>query len=284
MAAGLGVASPLFGGDGRPLVEPGSFFVDGNYALRVNSWCSLAGVVLTVRSRFLSSETGVLVDSVDPHTPNSNRTIATVDIPLAAGFPLNVMVFASSGAPLNGQCFVQVLIVRGRGAAATPIAVVLQGYVTATKMLGWPGSPIVDSTAGQGFLRSVAGTTPGAGVDITETVPSGARWGPISFQALLVTSVTVASRTPILRVDDGVNIFGNVPVGVLIAASTTINNSWAQGVNRFTEIQANTEAAPMPTNIILLAASRIRTATVNLQAGDQWSQVQYLVQEWLEAN
>lgn len=284
MAGAIGVSSSFVGGDGRPLLEPGALFVDGNYALRLNAWCSVAGVTLALRSRFLRSHDGELVDSGDTLAVTGNRVITTTDVQLGAGFPLNAEVFALAGTPTIGQCFAQVQIVRGRGPAAVPLATVLQGYVSATQALSWPGSPIVDSLSGAGALRSIAIAQPAPGAEVTQLVPAGARWQVISLIGQLNTSAAAANRFPSAFLSDGAQRYVEAITNVILAASLSGAYCWMSGFGGVVT-QATTPArttAGLPNPSLMLANFQLGTLTGNIQAADQWVNAECVVREWLD--
>jgi|SRR6266853_1226735 len=270
--------------DTRSLLNPSLLFVDGNYALRLNAWCSVAGVTLGLRSRFMRAADGEVVDSADQLIPTGNRVLTTTDVSLSIGWPLTIELFALAGTPTIGQCFVQVQIVRGRGAASTVFATILQGYITATNNLAWPGSPLEKALDGAGALRSIAGTNPGAGAEITETVPAGARWTLHSFRTRLTASATVANRFPRLTLDDG----GAVPYAELSPLATALTAGqaapyvWGEGLPTING-QVIFQAA-LPNDNRLGPAHRIKTVTTGIQVGDVYDQIQYLVREWLTAD
>jgi len=278
----IGVSSPLFGGDGRPSVEPGAFLVTGEDNLRINSWNSLAGVVLTITIRFLDTN-GEIIPYVYTHTPNTNRTKATTDFPLGVGFPLNVQIVASSGTPVVGQTFVQAQIIRGLGGATQALSTLLQGYVTAVQAVSWPGSPIVSSTATEGVIRSIAGTTPAAAAEISETVPTLARWELISFHFVFSADANVFTRHIKFLIDDGANTFFREADAVAVTAGQTHRVTAAQGVTRLLNDQPDGWVYSLPVDVQLSAGYRIGTATDTLQAADQFSSIRYLVRERLEA-
>jgi hypothetical protein len=194
------VGQPSIFGGARLLPSPSQFFLTGEDKLRVVSANSLVGVSLKVQWR-TATLAGDVVPSSQDHTPNSDRTVNRQDYELGSGSLLNVTVFASAGAPLSGQTFVIVQLVRGDGPAAIVLGTLLAGYVTAVQALGFPGSPIASSTDGHGAIRTIIGTSPAAGVECAEVVPTGARWELVSFVATIVTSATVITRVPELYVD-----------------------------------------------------------------------------------
>lgn len=270
----LGAARP------RPaLVDAAALYVTGEDHLRLTSFNGLAAVELVVEGRFVECA-GRLVPFSERHVPNTDRTAASSLYTLGEGWLCNVQVRASVAAPLQGQTFVVVELVRGRTGAIQPLTCVLQGYVTSTHRLAWPGSPIASSVDGAGVLRSITGTDPAAGVEISETVPAGARWRLLSLHTHLVTSATVANREVVFVFDDGATGYAEVPAGASQAATLTRQYSLTRGVQRFAVATSDVLSVPAP-DILLPAGHRIRTATANLQAGDDFTAPQLLVEEWI---
>jgi hypothetical protein len=95
-------------------------------------------------------------------------------IALAAGFVLDLTVRVD-GRAAHGQTYVILELVRGLDGPLTLVGTFASGYVTASQGVGWPGSPIISSTDGEPAVRYVQGTDPRP-AEITETVPTGARW------------------------------------------------------------------------------------------------------------
>jgi hypothetical protein len=159
----------------RVVVSPYPFGISDGDSLRITTVCSQPGVVLEIHTRRFYKQTGVTIDRL-VHAPNSDRTVKTDDYPLAAGFVTNVTVFAASGSPLIGQCYVKLQLLRGIGAGAFVMGTLLGNVVTQTHAAGWPGSPIVSPLEVEPYVRFIVGTKPGAGAEITEMCPTNARW------------------------------------------------------------------------------------------------------------
>lgn len=281
--ASIGVAAQALGQNGRPLVEPGSFFVDGSYGLRINSWNSLAGVTVTVRMRFLGSD-GRIRDNEWTHTPNTNRTKATSDFPLGVGFPLNITAFASAGAPLFGQTFVQVQLISGLGGATTLLATLLQDYLTAQQALAYPGSPIRSSLDGQGAVRYITGTAPAAGAQISEAVPTGARWEILAFTMGLTTNGAAGNRQVMLQITNGaLNFMTAIANGQIGPGTTALAISFGPAGNSLTDVLLQFFTGSIPVGIKLIGGAIIATGTDNFNAADQFTAPHYIVKEWLEA-
>jgi len=121
-----------------------------------------------------------LVGNVQPlltnlQGPATGAKPAIVPIQLAEGFLLSAVAFGTT--VQRGQCWVQFMVVRQQAAAADVVAeVMLQGYVSTTDTIAWPGSPIVSSLEGPGALLTYAGGGGGLATPVTITVPPGVRW------------------------------------------------------------------------------------------------------------
>jgi hypothetical protein len=255
-------------------------YCTGDEFLRMTSFGSVASVALALRTRFLRTD-GYPVASSERHVPASDRTSVTTDFHLVDGWLLGCEVHAVAGTPRRGQVFVVVDLVRGSSATPDVLQTLLQGYVTDTSRLAWPGSPIRSSIEGPGVLRSIAGANPAAGANIVETVPTNARWRLHAIQFSLVTAIAAANREVALTFDDGATVFARVPSGFTHVASTTIVYSAFHHAPRNTAAQDTTKNFPLP-RIDLQGGFRFNTVTTNLQAADDYGAPQYLVEEWIE--
>ncbi len=131
-----------------------------------------------------------------------------------------------------------------------------------------------------GRIRSITGTDPAAGAEISETVPERRRWRILAFRFSLVTDDPVADRIVHLLLDDGTNIFADVCVTTAHQASVTK----VYNFSNFGSTQLN------PTNCLyiplpplpLSPGFRIRTVTDLLEVTDDFSAPQLLVEEWID--
>lgn len=269
-----------------PYSELGSLFaspwylrVDDN--LRITSYNALAAVVLEIRYRMVDCA-GAIQATGEKQTPNTDRTAKASIVPTPEGWLLGGEVFVSAAAPLLGQTYVVVEIVRGLGASALPLETIARGYVTAKQPLRFPALSLQDSLDGAGALRSIIGATPGAGAEVSETVPTGARWDLLAFRVRLVTAVAAANRFVELLLDDGGAIpYARLyPVAAAQIASTTFDYTFGHGLPN--TAGQSSYMGPLPNDLRLGAGHRIRTTTTGIQGADQFSQVQYLVREWIE--
>lgn len=178
--------------------------------------------------------------------------------------------------------FAQALIIRDQntGTGQNIYGTIWQGFVQTSSGNGWPGTPSKELTDGPGNIRTIVGTVPAAGADITETVPFFRRWTLLSLQANLTTAVAAANRQVVAVYDNGVpNNFFIGPSYFSQAASLLESYSFFPGLISIAALNANNPLGallPMP----LRGGYRIRTSTLNIQAADQWSAPNYTFLEW----
>jgi len=270
----------VYGGQ-RIIASPFQFSTTDDDNLQIVSANSLAGVALTIQGRRLNEKGSIEAFSF-LHIPTSDRVSRTENYKIGGGALLNLVVFASSGAPKIGQTYVSARIIRGLSAATIVLGGLLGGYVTAAQPLAYPGSPIQGSIEGGGVIRSIVGTDPAATTEASETVPTGARWQLLSWSIQFATSATPADRLVRLQLDDGTTPYADVPAPAVQAASNTWRYIFAQGISLTSIANAPNLIQAAPLDLPLLAGHRLRTATTTMQAGDNYSAPTFSVREWLE--
>lgn len=260
---------------------PYNFECTDDENLRITLANSVAGVSVAIRGR-IKRFTGEIGDIVYDAAPSSDRLATTISYPLGAGYLLNLSVFVGSGAPLAGQTFARLQLIRGRTGATLPIGTLLQGNITANLDRAWPGSPIESPQAGV-VPRIISGTTPALGGEIAETVPTGARWELVSVATLLTTSAVALNRRPSLIIDGGVSQrYARSPQAQTLAASLSKTCYWMAGMPHETGITADALTAGLPIGVHMLAGHRFVTATESMNVGDQYGAPLYQAREWLE--
>lgn len=257
-----------------------AFYITDDDSLRLRTFGALAGVTLALETRIVGPD-GVVQAGGDVHTPNTDRTEKVTIHDVGEGFLLSASLRATAGAPRRGQVFAILDLVRGSTGAIQPLAMLLQGYVTDSSRLGWPGSPVQASADGPGVIRSITGSDPAAAAEILETVPTNARWKLLGFRATLVTDANVANRLPRLVVDDGSAILLRAESINFQVASTTMAHWAAVGLAKIATASQDPQWG-FPVGLALPGGFRLGTSTVALQAGDNWSAPQLLVEEWIE--
>src|SRR5262249_42350476 len=152
------------------IYAPSSVYLSGEEWLRLTTISNTGGVAVAIRGRVLMPDS-TPVPFRDQQIANSNRTVNTSLTALPEGWLLGVEVLAVSGStPANGSTWVLVELVRGQTVNAEVLQALCSGFITARNPVAWPGPSYVNSLDGQGHLRSITGTTPAAGAEISETV------------------------------------------------------------------------------------------------------------------
>lgn len=281
MAEQVFPAAPISTGAGRIIASPFQFVTSGEDNLRIACANSLTNVRLAIQGRRLT-ERGTVEPFAFTFTPTTDRTVTTQNFPLGVGAILNMTIFATGATPQIGQTFVQAKLIRGFSGAMIVLGTLLQGYVTSSQELAWPGSPIVSSRDGGGYLRTITGTQPAAGSELLETVPANARWRLLAFRARLNASAAAGTRQAQLYTDDGTSavvISGNPAT---IAPSGTATHFWTVGMPLTVIVSPSANLAGLSIEPDLLAGWHIGTITSSIAAGDQWLAPIYVVSESLE--
>jgi hypothetical protein len=275
------VPQPLPIGGGRSIAAPFQFITSGEDNLRITVVNAAAGVRVAVQGRRVDRD-GRILPLAHTVAATSDRLAVTRIFPLGVGALLNLAVWAEAGAPVVGQTFVIVQVVRGLEGGTELLGTLMQGYVTSTQGLGWPGSPIVSSTEGEPFVRAIRGTAPAAATDLSETVPTGARWELLAIRFNIATSAVAGTRYVGLVANDGV-------IGPWLVVSQRVINpsevrayTWAQGLSYEVSDTIGHAQSGIPRGALLRAGSVIRSNVYNMQAGDQVFAPDLLVREWLE--
>lgn len=273
--------SPLTPRDVHPaLIGTDSFYVTGEDYLRIVSINSASGVTLTIVGRFLSLE-GEIRPFVETHTPNTDGTQKVSDFRSGEGWLLNIAVYASAGTPSTTNCFVMLRVIRGLLGATQELATIVQGYCTASQRVAWPGSPVATTTtaAASGTVRVITGTTPAAGAEISETVPAAVVWHVLAIHTKLTTAAGGGARYAQLAIDDGAHVYFESDPPINLGGGTYYDFNSGSGVQRLTSAYDQL-AWTMPVFLKMAAGHRIRTSTVALAVGDQWSTPYILVEQF----
>lgn len=255
-------------------------YLTGEDNLRLTTFGALASAIVTVEGRIVRPD-GTVHFFSETHTPNSDRTSATKLLQLGRGVLTHAHARVTTGTAVIGHIFGVLELVRGFTGGVVPMATLAQGYITSAARLAWPGSPLLPSVGPHGRPRTISGTDPAAGVELSETVPAGARWLLKTFNLALLADATVANRAVIITIDDGTNIVWQVGTNINVTASQLAIYRLGVGLP-FLTIGTTHYNLPIPAGLILGPGYRIRTITTNLQAGDNYTAPVYHVEEFID--
>ena len=256
---------------GLPILRPGELrFPEAETpGIRIESWSNSARLLHVrgfTRDGILSFE----------HTTNGDRSRKAETFTLP-DWPQFITVYPDTVPVRRGECYVRLTLL----AAGSPVGILSAGYLTDSKTITWPPGVFEGFTEGAGLIRVVTGSDPAAGSEISITVPTNVRWRLISIQFSLTTDSTVADRRVILMLDDGASIFCTIAANYQQAENLTQTYVFMVGGEMTTSIGGMIQSR-LPNPTILFQGYRIRTSTVNLQAGDDFSPPRFIVEEWIE--
>jgi hypothetical protein len=266
---------------GAPSSYPYLFSLTGEDQLELSSWDSLPLATLALQGRVHRTD-GLVVPLSARHRCVSDRRENATYHEVPPGDLLNAMVFASEQAPILGQTFARLSVIRGNRNALTRLAVLCQGPVTDKLALGFPGSPIRYPTDSRPLVRVINGTLPNPGAEISETVPAVTIWSLRSVVCVLITNATAGTRQPGLEITSGGFTMARITNPGSIGPSTTGVFVWIAGVTAFNPVVGSNYLATLPPDMVLPANTTFSTSTAGLTAGDQWLAPSYDADEWLE--
>ena len=236
-------------------------------------------IVLTAQTRLSSIVLGLIAYEVEVERL---RLLTRIALPLTGGGTVDTITIRAGKALLE-TCQLYILsgtVKKGEVAAVVTVRRLSGGesyFGYASKAL-FPSSLAAvqaypkpsDSSPDDGWYnRILVGTDPGAGAEVSETVPAGLDWELVATRVSFVTDATVANRRPHLIVDDGTNVLVQSPAPTDQGASTTTAYQWSSFGQQITTTGGNSLMV-MPNVIKLEAGYRVRTSTVGIVAGDNY--------------
>lgn len=263
----------------KNVTPPSRVYIALNDLLVVAAASNFAAANVTVRGRLLRVD-GQIIEIPVVVTGDGTRVLVTKTLELAEGYLLSLTAQANAALNPGQSLFVQCGIQRPSGSGVQFFETLLAGYISGAQVLSYPEASWASPVPGQGALRSITGTLPGAGTEISEVVPAGARWRLVAFTFSLTTAVAVANRIVHVTLDDGALVYYNVVNDFTQVASTTQRYNAAPVGGRWLNNDSD-NMLPTPIGLVMPAGHRIRTATTALQAADAYTAPQYLVEEFL---
>lgn len=259
---------------------PSLLYIGPTDSLQVVLITRVASEIVEIRARIMKPDGDIipLVQRLEPTTTlNPNR----FTIRLTEGFLLSVtadVVQASSGGPI---VYCSASITRTPGNQAENFFPLFADYINAEYQAGWPGPVWRAPWDGAGLWRILNGTDPAPGVEVSESVPLRTRWRVAGLSATLTTDATVATRTVRFRINTaGAEVY-RAASSITQTASQVIRYLFTDGVP-FSSLAAELSVVPIPRQAVLVEGHVLATATLNLQAGDDWSSVRLWVEDWIQ--
>jgi len=237
-----------------------------------------AAINFNLSLRFLDLTGNVQPLLFNVQAPATGATPFVLPIQTSEGFLLSATAFGATGIQ-RGQCWVQFLILRQKAAATTVIGdVILQGYVSESDIVAFPGTQEKSSIEGRGYLREVIISQPPVGTPATLTVPPATRWRLLSVNTLF--TVPSATGHPLLSIVD-TNSKSIIDVTAFAFTSTPTTYTFAPAAGSGGDYPGLQWPLPIDQ---FLQAGFVLTLTIepSFPGTAQIGQVQVIVEEWAE--
>jgi hypothetical protein len=213
------------------------------------------------------------------------RVFTTKTFSLTAGALLNLRLTTDDTTVPLGQLYGRVRLMQGDGAAALPIATLIQGYFNDRGDRGWPGSAIEDTHAGLGTLRNEAWSFGGVPPTIAGFTQAKMRSRVTGGSFLFSTAAIGAAREVILIITNSTGIeIARLSSNYAHAPSTVAAYTLAAGVNQDASSASGQRIIPIPTDLDLPAQSSLTVVVVNQQVGDLFTPGALYMRSWMDFN
>lgn len=259
----------------------GAVYLSSDCSLRLSAYNVVSSLSVGFAGQYIGSD-GEIHYFDRQFAPTTDRAETQLTVQIGQCVLLSLVAYLVSGNANRGQCYVRARVHRGAGTPLLYTHQLLGEYLTDDFFPAFPVNPIRGSLEGPGMLRSITGTDPAAGVEVSETVPTGARWRFVSADVTLVSDATVANRTVRFVFDDGTTVYFKCAYATAQTATQTLEYVLAAGGSDY-GTRAAVQMTSASVGSYLLAGHRIRTVSNNLQAGDNYGAPQLNVEEWIEA-
>jgi hypothetical protein len=259
-------------------VPKGALYVTNEDRILIQANASI-GCNVTLQYKILRPDGRVIVSKESLSVPGRSGAIL-LSRQLTPGLLLSASLVSNTFFTIDEFLFASLGIFQGAASTINREQTLCGGYITNDEGISYPNGGYHEQTEGMGVHVAYNMGTPGAGQELSYTIPSNSMFRPFAFSATLTTSATVANRQVQLICDEGSgsNYFKS-PLGVAQAASLVWVYSFAK--YPFATLQFNNDQLIFFDNVMKMTATlRIRTVTLGLQAGDQWSLSRLLGEQW----
>lgn len=274
-------SAPLPASSGTIPATPFQYYVTGEESLVLNVWSSAVCRVV-VSGRWYRAAAGIEVFRHDHLTNGDPSTPQAFQMRVQEGYLLNCAIEVEGAVVMRGQCFAQLVIGRGSGAAFVKLGTVLQGYVGSSKFLGFPGSPLEDSLEGPGFQQIATVANPAAGAEWS-TLPGVSRlWRMRYVYFELTTAGGGANRDVFLRLRrNGISTIAAIHGSDTHPPATLLVYSFQPGVALITPTRGGLISGCLPTPFFVHNFDHLGSLTSGIAAGDQHANIRLGYEEWL---
>lgn len=239
---------------------------------------TLTAVQVTISYRLLRASDGQLVSTVVTQQITGPAFPFRLFIPPTEGYLLALMVQSNNVS--RGQIYCRVFIDQGQlGAVGNLVGMLVQGYLSITDVLVYPGSVFESSLNGRGWLRTLSQGAVNQAPNVF-TVPANVHWKIRAVNFTYSASATVASRQPYVAANDA---GGNQLWFQLAPFTVPANNiglmACAPGLTQ--SVNGTTASAGLGDDFILTPGFTISGNALAIIAGDQVGPMIITVEEFV---
>lgn len=260
------------------VLPPSALYVSPQDSLEVAALTNLSGVTIFLALRLMTPQGEVKVELYQAVLQTTSTFTFPISLAPAEGYIIGASIIAQGAN--TGQCFVFIRLRTGPAPGTVPFTTILmQGYPNSYLGLSYPPTTLQGFFEGAGTINTIT-QAPAAGQDFVFTVPAFQRWRLISLGAVATTDATVGNRAPVVWVQDAA---GNRVVwsrcDSFLAPSASEQFSWGPGLENTSGLVSR--LMPLPTYLTLPEGFSIHGSVGAVGAGDQWSNVVLMKEEWV---
>lgn len=260
-------------------VGPQGLWVTEADELVFTAWGQGAAVVMLLNARLVTVDGDVVVSSVR-NTTSAGLDSETEEMALFPGWLMQVSVQPQAEGLVFGTVFARVVLRRGGQSLLRNSVVLWSGVVGVGGGVVWPGGDSREAVTAEGAVVSVSVANPAAGANWSSAENAALRTRLLACSFRLVTDATVATREVQVR-----GVYGGAIgwLGMASQSQTASNTRDYFGVLGFvqTAVIAGNIAIPLPGHLDARGTT-YDSLVANMVAGDQLSNVQYLVERRFE--
>lgn len=262
---------------------PSLLYVDVDDQLIMQSASSTTNELVTVNVRLLKPD-GRIEDMQFQIRPANTRVSSTVKTGLAQGYILSISAVCAQ-AITRGQTFLRLSTQRAASGTGNPAQMLFADYVTTLATSAYPNGRVLSPTEGPGWLNVVTVANPGAGLEFQVNVPANARWRVQCLNYNFLTSGVAGNRIPSLTVQSSAGTEFQSGLLAVVVATTNVQIN-AAALTPYVNAFPGQVMLEIPTSLFLgnnaLQSMFLKTLTSGILAGDNYTAITVLVEEWLD--
>lgn len=260
------------------VLPPSAYYVNPDDSVAAFVATDIAGLLVNLQVRLLTATGEVkLVPYQFTQTQTYNFGLAFL-MPPMEGYVLGALCW-SENAP-RGQCYVSVMIMRGRPTTLINTGLVLlQGYTNQVGLLSYPNGSLESTLSGRGaFITVTAPNSTGTGFSFA--VPPLTLWRFCSLSFTLATTAAPGNRQPYVSLLDQFGLQVGV-WGCSIAQAPGGTSFYCFSPGGIDKNAGSIVNFGGPGEIFLPRQGTLNVNCLGLAAGDQFTSIAALFEEWL---